>query len=207
MYRYISFAIANEFMVIANQHYRDIYHIVDLVNRDYKRGGLAVPGLTAGPCLFKDGFFLINALPFSDLISTSWKVNEAIPLFLIQKIRERIRLEGKKAVILGLAFKANIDDTRESLSLKTKKGLEREGAEVYLHDPFVKDYDGDVYETLKEADLIFIATNHNQYRQLDLNKVAKIVKKRCTICDIWNTFKTDKIIFSLNSLLEKNGKN
>lgn len=206
MYRYISFAIANEFMVIAHQYYRDIYHIVDLVNRDYKRGGLAVPGLTAGPCLFKDGFFLVNDLPFADLISTSWKVNEAIPLFLIRKVRERMKLRDKKAVVLGLAFKANIDDTRESLSLKTKKALEREGAEVYLHDPFVKGYDGDVYEILKEADLIFIATNHNQYRQLDLNKVVKIAKKRCIICDIWNTFKTDKIIFSLGSLLEKNGK-
>jgi len=207
MYRYISFAIANEFMVIAHQYYRDIYHIVDLVNRDYKRGGLAVPGLTAGPCLYKDGFFLINDLPFADLISTSWKVNESIPLFLIRKVRERMKLKDKKAVVLGLAFKANIDDTRESLSHKTRKALEREGADVYLHDPFVKGYDGDVYEILKEADLIFIATNHNQYRQLDLNKVVKIAKKRCIICDIWNTFKTDKIIFSLGSLLEKNGKN
>jgi len=207
MYRYISFAVANEFMVIAHQYYRDIYHIVDLVNRDYKRGGLAVPGLTAGPCLYKDGFFLINDLPFADLISTSWKVNESIPLFLIRKVRERMKLKDKKAVVLGLAFKANIDDTRESLSHKTRKALEREGADVYLHDPFVKGYDGDVYEILKEADLIFIATNHNQYRQLDLNKVVKIAKKRCIICDIWNTFKTDKIIFSLGSLLEKNGKN
>lgn len=204
MYRYISFAIANEFMVIANQYYRDIYHIVDLVNRDYKRGGLAVPGLTAGPCLYKDGFFLINDLPFADLISTSWKINEAIPLFLIRKIRERIKLKDKKTVILGMTFKANIDDTRESLSLKTKKALEREGAEVYLHDPFIEGNDGDIYEILKEADLVFIATNHNQYRQLDVNKVAKIVKKRCIVCDIWNTFKTDKIIFSMSSLLEKN---
>jgi len=201
MYRYISFAIVNEFMVIAASYHRDIYHIVDLVNRDYKRGGLAAPGLTAGPCLFKDGFFLINDIPFVDLISTSWKVNEAIPLFLVRKIRERTKLQEKKAVVLGLVFKANIDDTRESLSLKVKKALEREGAEVFVHDPFVKDFDGDVYEIIKDADLIFIATNHDEYRELDLKKIMKLVKKRCIICDIWNIFKTDKIIFTFNSLL------
>lgn len=206
MYRYISFAIANEFMVIAASHNRDIYHIVDLVNRNYKRGGLAVPGLTAGPCLFKDGFFLINDLPFIDLISTSWKINEAIPLFLIRKIRERTKMQNKKAVILGLAFKANIDDTRESLSHKVEKALEREGAEVFVHDPFVKGFDQDVYGVLKNADLIFIATNHEEYRKLDLLRIKKLVKKRCMICDIWNIFKTDKIIFTFNSLVNNHKK-
>ena len=72
MYRYINFAIANEFMILAGNWRRDIYKIVDLVNKDYKRGGLALPGLTGGPCLFKDGFFLVGDVPFSDLITTSW---------------------------------------------------------------------------------------------------------------------------------------
>src|SRR3989338_8226759 len=106
MYRYINFAIANEFMILAGNYHRDIYKIVDLVNRNYKRGGLALPGLTGGPCLFKDGFFLVGDVPFADLITTSWKINESVPLFLIKKVRERTKLEGKKAVILGLSFKA-----------------------------------------------------------------------------------------------------
>src|SRR5579872_1242625 len=70
MYRYINFAIANEFMILAGNYHRDIYQVVDLVNRNYKRGGLAMPGLTGGPCLFKDGFFLVGDVPFSDLITT-----------------------------------------------------------------------------------------------------------------------------------------
>ncbi len=57
MYRYIDFAIANEFMVIAEGYGEDVHEIVDLVNRDYRRGGLKRPGFTSGPCLFKDGFF------------------------------------------------------------------------------------------------------------------------------------------------------
>src|SRR3990170_2878844 len=184
MYRYINFAIANEFMILAGNYHRDIYQIVDLVNRKYKRGGLAVPGLTGGPCLFKDGFFLISDVPFADLIATSWKINESIPLFLIKKIRERTKLEGKKAVILGLAFKADIDDVRESLAFKVKKALERERAKVFLHDPYVPGYQNDLDEVLSGADFIFISTNHSYYQNLDIAKVKKLVSANCVICDV-----------------------
>ncbi|MBI3342461.1 nucleotide sugar dehydrogenase, partial [Candidatus Curtissbacteria bacterium] len=202
MYRYINFAIANEFMILAGNYNRDIYKVVDLVNRNYKRGGLAMPGLTGGPCLFKDGFFLISDVPFADLISTSWKINESIPLYLIKKVRERTKLEGKKAVILGLSFKAEIDDTRESLAFKVKKALERERSKVFLHDPYVPGYQNDLEKTLKDADLIFLATNHKFYKDMDINKVRKLVSKNCIVCDVWNVFKTNRIIFTIKSLEE-----
>lgn len=200
MYRYINFAIANEFMILAGNYHRDIYRIVDLVNKDYKRGGLSLPGLTAGPCLFKDGFFLINDVPFPDLIVNSWKINESIPLFLIKKVRERIRLDGKKTVILGLAFKAEIDDIRESLAFKVKKALERERANVFLHDPYISGYQNKLEDVLKDADLIFLATNHKYYRDMDISKIRKLVSANCVICDVWNVFKTNKIIFTIKSL-------
>ena len=207
MYRYINFAIANEFMILAGNNHRDIYQIVDLVNKNYKRGGLAMPGLTGGPCLFKDGFFLVGDVPFADLITTSWKINESIPLFLINKVRERTKLQGKKAVILGLAFKAEIDDIRESLAFKVKKALERVRAKVFLHDPYVPGYQNDLDETLKGADLIFLATNHNFYKQLDISKVRKLVSPNCVVCDVWNVFKTNKIIFTIKSLETHVSKN
>lgn len=207
MYRYINFAIANEFMILAGNNHRDIYQIVELVNKNYKRGGLALPGLTGGPCLFKDGFFLVGDVPFADLIVTSWKINESIPLFLIKKVRERIKLENKKATILGLAFKAEIDDIRESLSFKVKKALERERAKVYLHDPYVPGYQSDLDEVLKGADLIFLSTNHNFYKKMDIAKVKKLVSKNCVICDVWNVFKTNKIIFTIKSLESHLNKN
>ncbi len=200
MYRYINFAIANEFMILAGNYNRDIYKIVDLVNKNYKRGGLALPGLTAGPCLFKDGFFLIGDVPFADLIATSWKINESIPIFLISRIRNRRKLQAKKAVILGLAFKGEIDDIRESLAFKVKKALERERAKVYLHDPYVPGYQNDLDQVLKDADLIFLATNHAFYRKMDIAKVKKLVSQNCVVCDVWNVFKTNKIIFTIKSL-------
>lgn len=205
MYRYINFAIANEFMVLADNYHKDIYEIVNLVNHNYKRGGLNLPGLTGGPCLFKDGFFLISDLPFGDLISTSWKVNEAIPLFLIKKIKERMRLKKKKAVILGLAFKSEIDDLRGSLSFKVRKALLKENAEVVLHDPFIKAYSNqeveeDVYKAVENADLLFIATNHKAYKALDMKKIKERVKKTCMVCDVWNVWGTNKIVYRLNYL-------
>jgi len=207
MYRYINFAMSNEFMVLANNYHRDIYEIVNLVNFKYKRGGLALPGLTGGPCLFKDGFFLISDLPFMDLISASWKINESMPLHLVKMVRERMKLEKKKVALLGLAFKPEIDDIRESLSFKVRKALLRERAEVVLHDPYVKDYvnqrvEKDVYKAIEKADLLFIATNHKKYLSLDLKKIRELVKENCIICDVWNVFKTDKIVFTINQLVQ-----
>ncbi|HKC78460.1 MAG TPA: nucleotide sugar dehydrogenase [Nitrosopumilaceae archaeon] len=208
MYRYINFAIANEFMIISGNYYRDIYEIIHLINNNYKRGGVALPGLTGGPCLFKDGFFLIADLPFGDLISTSWKINESIPLLLIRKIRERMTLRKKKVALLGLAFKSEIDDIRESLSFKVRKALLREGALLTLHDPYIKEYvnqpiDQDVYKAIEGCDLIFIASPHKQYKNLDLNKIKKLASKDCVICDIWNVLETDKIVFKLNASIKR----
>lgn len=211
MYRYINFAMANEFMNLADYYHRDIYEIVHLVNYKYKRGGLALPGLTGGPCLFKDGFFLISDIPFADLISTSWKINEAMPLLLVHRVRDRVKLAGKKVALLGLAFKPEIDDTRESLSFKVRKALLRERACVSLHDPFVKEYinqpvEQDVYRALAGADIVFVATNHKEYAKLDIKKIKELVKKDCIICDVWNVFKTDKIVFTVNQLVKNDKK-
>lgn len=210
MYRYINFAIANEFMLLAKNYNRDVYEINNLVNYKYKRGGLRLPGLTAGPCLFKDGFFLINDLPFIDLISTSWKINESVPVLLVKQISERMKLEGKKVVILGLAFKAESDDIRESLSFKVRKAFLRERANVVLHDPFVKEYsnqkiESNVYKALEEADIIFIATNHNDYKKLNIQKIKSNVKKNCIVSDIWNVWGTGKIVYRINNVEEAKG--
>ena len=201
MYRYINFAVANEFMIIAGQHKRDINHIVNLVNHGYKRGGLALPGFTAGPCLFKDGFFLVNEIPFTDLITTSWKINESVPLFLVAGLKERLELRNKKAVIMGAAFKANSDDPRQSLSFKVKKALQRERANVVMHDPHIAGLDAPLEEVLEGAAVVFVATNHAVYGSLSLADLRRMVGGNCMVCDIWNIFKTDQVIFELDTAL------
>jgi len=199
MYRYISFAMANEFMVIAESFNRSIHEITNLVNKDYKRGGLVLPGLTGGPCLFKDGFFLINDNPYLDLITASWKINEALPLFILKKLHERVKLRHKKITLLGLAFKPEIDDIRESLSFKIRKALIREQAQLVLHDPYVKDYPHqeiiyDLKKALKGAQIVIIATRHKVYEKKK-KEIIKNLDKNTYICDIWNIFETNKMIF------------
>ncbi|KKQ01656.1 MAG: UDP-glucose/GDP-mannose dehydrogenase [Candidatus Roizmanbacteria bacterium GW2011_GWA2_36_23] len=207
MYRYISFAIANEFMVIAESFNRNIHEIIKLVNDGYKRGGLVLPGLTAGPCLFKDGFFLVNENPFLDLIVASWKINEALPLFILKKIRERINLKNKKIAILGLSFKPEIDDIRESLSFKIRKALIREYSQVILHDPFVKNYNNQKIEinlkqALKGVDVIIVATRHKYYEKKK-REILKSINKNTYVCDIWNMFGTNKMIFKAGQIETK----
>lgn len=196
MYRYINFAIGNEFMVLAQEQDRDIYEILRLVNKGYKRGGLMAPGLTAGPCLFKDGFFLLRNNPFSDLITTSWRINETIPGYLINEVKSEIDLEGEKVALLGMAFKADIDDFRESLSYKASKILSSEGAYVHTHDPFLKGEELD--SVLDDSGVVFLAVDHSAYKHLDENYLRERVKPGCLVVDIWNHFSKGKILFKID---------
>jgi len=197
MYRYINFAIANEFAILALENNRNIYEILELINKNYKRGGVAQPGFTAGPCLYKDGFFLLNNVPFTELISISWRINENLPLYLLEKIKEKTNLKDKKVAILGLAFKKNIDDTRNSLSFKLKKAFIREQCEVYLHDPFIKEYNQNIIEILKDAGVVVIAMNHDEYKKLTKSFLKEHVAQDCIICDPWNLANSGKIIYKI----------
>ncbi len=196
MYRYVDFAVANEFMMIAEQHDRDIYPIVEAINAGYKRGGLKSPGLTGGPCLYKDGFFLTSKIPYNELISSAWKINETVPAYLVERARRLKRIEGSRAAILGLAFKKDIDDPRNSLSYKLRKQLLAEGAEVRVHDPLIPSEP--LEDALRDADLVFIGMNHDVFRSLTLDVLRAHVRPDALVCDIWNLLGTRKILFLLS---------
>lgn len=202
MYRYIDFAIGNEFMLIAESHGRDIYEILRLVNKDYKRGGVKSPGFTAGACLVKDGFFLIDKSPYLDLVTAAWRVNESVPGFLTEKLtKEYGSLVNKKVAILGMAFKKNIDDTRYALSLKLQNYLTHEGAIVTTYDPLIDGNMSSVEATVKNADVVIFAVNHDAFSAINLSKLAKYTKKGCIVCDIWNIFGVEKIMFPIADYL------
>lgn len=202
MYRYIDFAIGNEFMMVAESYGSDIYEVLDLVNNDYKRGGLKSPGLTAGPCLVKDGFFLIDKSPYMELVTAAWRLNENIPGYLLSRIKTELKdLHKKKIAILGLAFKKNIDDIRYSLSPKIQRYFLAEGAKVSVSDPFIDSQLMD--ETLKDAEVLIIGVNHDIYKNLSFDYLKSLVSKDCLICDIWNIFNTGKITFYLRDMVDK----
>lgn len=196
VYRYIDFAIGNEFMMIADMFERDIYEIVDLVNRGYKRGGLKRPGFTGGPCLYKDGFFLVERTPYPDLLTTAWKINESVPAYIIEGVVRRLgTLEGKTVAVLGLAFKKDSDDTRNSLAYKAIKILKRRGARVFTHDPYVNKEGLD--DALRESDAVLVCTDHQAYRALGVEGMRKLAKRGALVADIWNCFGRGKVFFAL----------
>lgn len=205
MYRYIDFAIGNEFMMIAEDYGCDIYEVLNLVNNGYKRSGLKSPGFTAGPCLVKDGFFLIDKSPFMELVMAAWRLNENIPGYLFKRVKAEIPdLNGKKVAMLGLAFKKNIDDSRFSLVPKFVKYFASQGARVSVTDPLM--YSEPLDESLKDADIVVIGTNHDAYKSLSLVEISKVVSKNCLVCDVWNMFGTGKIVFYIKEFLPKTTK-
>ena len=192
MYRYIDFAIANEFMIIAQHHGAEIHEIVHLVNHGYARGGLKSPGLTSGPCLYKDGFFLTSHLPFGELISTAWKINETVPAFLLGLVRGERTLDGLTAGILGLAFKRDIDDTRDSLAFKLRRLLWMENCRTLLHDPYVAS--DDLEAVLAESDVLFLTMNHEAYRS-DIHGILRRARPDALVCDVWNLAGTGRLVY------------
>jgi len=195
MYRYINFAIANEFMVIAEDWDANIYEIVELANKNYPRGGPKRPGFAAGPCLFKDGFFLTSNIPFPDLISTAWTINERLPAYFVEKAKALREIKGAKCAILGMAFKADNDDDRASLSYKMKKVFKRELADVHTHDVYQNG--PDFWATVKDAEFLVIATAHKEYKK-PLEEYRKHMKKGAVVIDVWNVFGRKSAVFGLD---------
>ena len=137
--RYATFALPNLLMMDCEQHGANVFEVIDLINRDYPRGGIASPGLTAGTCLRKDFTFSeerSNAPGDAARRLARQRVGAAVPRRGHEAPARRISRERKVAV-LGLAFKRDTDDERDSLSHKLIRLLERELADVAVHDPSV----------------------------------------------------------------------
>jgi UDP-N-acetyl-D-mannosaminuronic acid dehydrogenase len=170
-YRYITFAIANQFYMIASDYGVDFHNVYGAMTRDYPRlADFPKPGFASGPCLFKDTMQLsafTNNRFF--LGHGAMLVNEGLPNFLVDQVKRLMPLKGRTAGILGMAFKANSDDKRDSLSYKLRKILEMEAGAVLCSDVFIKE-PGFVgpEELVRDSDIVFIGAPHTAYRGLDL---------------------------------------
>ena len=180
-WRYLNFAISNQFYMLAETYGLDFYRIHDAVTREYPRmRSFARAGFAAGPCLLKDtlqlsafsgnNFFLGHA---------AMLVNEGLPNFIISQLRQ-VDLASKRVAILGMAFKGDSDDIRDSLSYKLKKLLEVECKEVLCTDPFAPDPElVPLDEAVRQAEVIVLGAPHSVYRDLQIPSGKVVV-------DIWN---------------------
>lgn len=185
-YRYIQFATANQFYMLAGKYDIDYYRIHHAMTHKYPRmQGMPRPGFAAGPCLFKDtmqlGAFSNNSY---FLGHSAMLANEGLPDFIVEMLKNKTDLKNKTVGILGMAFKANSDDERDSLSFKLKRLLEMSAAGVYCTDPYVqRAYFIDAQKLLKLCDIIILATPHDEYKKLHIPPDKLLI-------DIWNFYGT-----------------
>jgi UDP-N-acetyl-D-mannosaminuronic acid dehydrogenase len=188
--RYTLFALPNRLMIECEQYGANVFEVVDLINRDYPRGGMPLPGFTAGTCLRKDFAFSEERSAAPGMLLAVSRVNESVPLFIVEGLRRRLGdLNGRKIAVLGLAFKADTDDERDSLSHKLIRLLERELADVAVHDPHVATPTASFAEAVLDADAVVVATNHSEFRGSGpLQAIADSAKRDAVVADPWNCF-------------------
>ncbi|TMK97726.1 MAG: nucleotide sugar dehydrogenase [Actinobacteria bacterium] len=186
--RYTNFALPNLLMMDCERHGANVFEVIDLINRDYPRGGIALPGLTAGTCLRKDFTFSEERSPAPGMLLAVSRVNETVPLFLVEGIKRRLgELAHRKVAVLGVAFKADTDDERDSLAHKLIRLLERELADVAVHDPRVTTPTMSFEEAVDGADVVVVATNHSEFcTARSLAAIAERAGASCLIVDPWN---------------------
>ena len=180
-WRYIKFAAANQLYTIANDFGVDFERVRHAITTDYPRAAdMPGAGFAAGPCLFKDTMQLaaFNNNNFT-LGHSSMMINEGLPLYLVSRIEKKYDLKKMTVGVLGMAFKAESDDIRSSLSYKLKRILKFKAQSVVCADALVSNDDSLITEAelIDCSDLIVIGAPHKRYASMMIAK---------PIIDIWN---------------------
>ncbi|HEY7591018.1 MAG TPA: nucleotide sugar dehydrogenase [Candidatus Limnocylindrales bacterium] len=169
-WRYMKFAIANQFFTIAHQAGVDYGNVLQAIRQDYPRAAdLPGPGFAAGPCLFKDTMhlaaFTSDHFPMGQ---AAMQVNEGMPAYIVSALERRYgSLRARTVGILGMAFKAESDDSRSSLSYKLRKVLTWAGAKVVCTDPYVRDSRlMPLDDVLAQSEIVILGVPHKAYRGL-----------------------------------------
>ena len=181
-WRYVQFAMANQFYMICNDYGIEYDNVRSAMVEGYERAAqLPGAGFAAGPCLLKDTMQLSSMYNNNFLLGHSaMLINEGLPDYIIKNLLEPKDLKNKNVGILGMAFKAEVDDIRDSLSFKLKKVLMAHGAKVLCSDEYFEDATFlTAKEILSRCKVIIIGAPHKAYKKLKFQKDHKIV-------DIWN---------------------
>jgi len=198
MFTYIQNATANEFYLIAETYNANINKILEASNTN--ENNIPTPSAnSAGPGMHKEGWFLVDRLPFAELITTAFKINESMVSQVVQKLEA---YKPNKVVILGMTNKADSDDPRSSLSYKLRKLLYYKNYEVGCYDPKLPEYSDS--SVLQKADAVILMTPHKEFA--DLEKIKGLVKNpNCVFVDL-NNFWEETKQSAVNGVLQTKSK-
>jgi UDP-N-acetyl-D-mannosaminuronic acid dehydrogenase len=195
-YRDVNIAIAMEFSRLADRFGVDIWEALAIANR-HPRVHILNPGPgVGGHCISVDPWFLVEKAPdITPLIHTARMVNDSQPEFVLKTIKRLVPdLQGKKIAVLGLAFKPDVDDLRESPAIEVVHQLVRSGAEVTACEPFKPGFQidgvrvtGSLEDALMDAEILLLLVGHAQFKTLDPTLVAGMTHARLVL-DVVNGF-------------------
>jgi UDP-N-acetyl-D-mannosaminuronic acid dehydrogenase len=208
MVRYVNFAVANQLTLVAERFGANIYDIREMANLDYPREHIPKPGLTAGSCLRKDFGMLSEWSAYPDLFLMAWKVNEHMPVFLVERLLERTQVHDRTIALLGWTFKADTDDPRDSLSPKLYRYLSRElPTEVRVSDHHldasIEDAtvgtlkNWDAREAVSGVDVVVVAVAHSGYS--DVLSELEALAPGAWVVDLWNASGGGRIVYQVGA--------
>lgn len=182
-FRDVNIALANELAMLCERMGINAWEVIELANK-HPRVNLHTPGPgVGGHCLAVDPWFIVEKFPeTARIIELSRKINDGMPHYVKNKIMNLTSDVGGKRIvtILGITYKADVDDVRESPVIELISMLKKDNVEVRVVDPFVKSFDGkfdNVYEACEGAHLVVLGVNHKQFEKIDFNKVSKVMAK------------------------------
>jgi UDP-N-acetyl-D-mannosaminuronic acid dehydrogenase len=207
-YRDVNIAIANEFSRLAERFGVDVWEAIDLANR-HPRVKILTPGPgVGGHCISVDPWFLVEKAPeLTPLIYTSRQVNDSQPAFVLDLVKKAVgSLKGKKIAALGLAYKPDVDDLRESPAVEVVHLLQSEGAIVTAYEPFKPDAKlpgiravATLEEAVSEAQAILLLVQHTDLCKMSAAEYTGISPARIAIDTVngWESEEWQKAGFQL----------
>ena len=192
-YRDVNIAFVNELSKICENIGVDVWEVIKLCNK-HPRINIHQPGPgVGGHCLAVDPWFIVEKSPnLSRIIKLARETNDSMPQFIFNKIENLLKnIKGiKKVTILGITYKANIDDTRESPIINLISLLEKHNYKISVVDPYVKEFRyklENVADAAEGSDLLVLAVNHKDFEELDFEALAKKMRNQI-ILDTRNYF-------------------
>lgn len=176
-FRDVNIALANELAKMCENMGINAWEVRALSNK-HPRVNIHMPGPgVGGHCIAVDPWFIVEKHPdLALLIRQAREINDSMPHHVLDRCKV-LAPQNSKIAIMGITYKPDVDDMRESPIVELVALLEEAGYEVAIHDPFIEDYKGPLTDVLQGASLVIMAVNHQPYKEVDFDAMAEVLKK------------------------------